>query len=77
MIQATRKPRVLVVDDNAALVDNLTEVLEEAGYAVRGYGTCAGALAGARDGFDVALVDLRLDGDGTVCAGPEGGIAGR
>jgi two-component system sensor histidine kinase HydH len=69
MIQATRRPRVLVVDDNAPLVENLTEVLEDAGYAVRGYGTCAGALAGAREGFDVALVDLRLpDGDGTVLA---------
>jgi two-component system, NtrC family, sensor histidine kinase HydH len=69
MSQSQRKPRVLVVDDNASLVENLTEILEDAGYAVHGYGTCASALQGAREGFDVALVDLRLpDGDGTVLA---------
>ncbi|HEX7625228.1 MAG TPA: ATP-binding protein [Anaeromyxobacteraceae bacterium] len=62
-------PRVLIVDDNAALVDNLREILEDAGYAVHGYGTCSAALQGAREGFDVALVDLRLpDGDGTALA---------
>ncbi len=62
--------RLLVVDDNHGLVENLCEILDAAGYAVRGAGTCAGALAHARDeGFDVALVDLRLpDGDGTALA---------
>ena len=66
---ATRRPRVLIVDDNASLVENLREILEEAGYAVRSAGTCADAVAAARDGFDVALVDLRLpDGDGTLLA---------
>ncbi|GEJ59160.1 sensor histidine kinase [Anaeromyxobacter diazotrophicus] len=70
MSQLHDRPRVLVVDDNATLVENLTEILEEAGYAVRGHGTCAEALHGAREqGFDVALVDLRLpDGDGTALA---------
>ena len=63
------KPRILIVDDNAALVENLKEILDDAGYAVHGYGTCRAALAGAREGFDVALVDLRLpDGDGTALA---------
>jgi signal transduction histidine kinase len=61
--------RILVVDDNAALVENVAEILQGAGYAVRGAGTCAAALAHAREGFDVALVDLRLpDGDGTALA---------
>jgi signal transduction histidine kinase len=69
MSQIQKKPRILIVDDNATLVDNLTEILEEAGYAVHGHATCSAALAGARDGFDVALVDLRLpDGDGTALA---------
>jgi two-component system, NtrC family, sensor histidine kinase HydH len=64
-----RRPRVLVVDDNAALVDNLSEILKEAGYAVRGASSCAAAVPAAREGFDVALVDLRLpDGDGTALA---------
>ena len=64
-----KKPRLLIVDDNLALVENLTEILDEAGYAVHGHTTCASALQGAREGFDVALVDLRLpDGDGTALA---------
>jgi signal transduction histidine kinase len=67
--QPQKKPRLLIVDDNTSLVENLTEILEDAGYAVHGYGTCRSALAGAREGFDVALVDLRLpDGDGTALA---------
>jgi two-component system sensor histidine kinase HydH len=67
--QPQKKPRLIIVDDNASLVENLTEILEDAGYAVHGYGTCRSALAGAREGFDIALVDLRLpDGDGTALA---------
>jgi len=67
---AQARPRVLIVDDNAGLAENLAEVLEEAGYAVRQAGTCAAAEAVAQaEGFDVALVDLRLpDGDGTALA---------
>jgi DNA-binding NtrC family response regulator len=71
MTTAPARPRVLLVDDNAALVENLSEVLEDAGYAVRGAASCAEALqvAGEAGGFDVALVDLRLpDGDGTALA---------
>lgn len=66
---APRRPRILVVDDNAAQADNLREILEDAGYAVRASGSCADAEAAAHEGFDVALVDLRLpDGDGTELA---------
>ncbi|WIG97739.1 ATP-binding protein [Myxococcus sp. SDU36] len=62
-------PSVLVVDDNAAFLDNLEELLGDAGYAVRGASSCKAAHARAREGFDVALVDLRLpDGDGTALA---------
>jgi signal transduction histidine kinase len=69
MKDSPKKARVLIVDDNAPLVANLSEVLEGAGYAVRGAGTCAAALPLAREGFDVALVDLRLpDGDGSALA---------
>jgi signal transduction histidine kinase len=76
MKDAARKARLLVVDDNESLVENLCEILEGAGYQVRGAGTCAGALALARDGFDVALVDLRLpDGDGTALAPQLKGLA--
>ena len=69
MMDAPKKARILIVDDNAGLVENLSEILEGAGYVVRGAGTCAAALPLAREGFDVALVDLRLpDGDGTALA---------
>jgi two-component system sensor histidine kinase HydH len=69
MKERSDRPRVLVVDDNEALVDNLKEILEGAGYAVRAASSCGVALALAREGFDVALVDLRLpDGDGTALA---------
>ena len=63
------RPRLLVIDDNESLTDNLREILEDAGYAVRTAGTVAAALQCAAQGFDVALVDLRLpDGDGTALA---------
>ncbi len=61
---------VLCVDDNAAHCDNLREILEDEGYAVRVAGCCADAMARAEEGFDVALVDVRLpDGDGVAFAG--------
>jgi signal transduction histidine kinase len=63
------RPKLLLVDDNRALVENLQEILLEAGYQVACAGTCAEALRLAADGFDVALVDLKLpDGDGTLLA---------
>jgi two-component system sensor histidine kinase HydH len=65
----SRRPRVLVVDDNAAFLDNLQELLTDAGYEVSIAGSCRAARERAQGGFDVALVDLRLpDGDGTTLA---------
>jgi two-component system sensor histidine kinase HydH len=59
---------LLLVDDNAAFVDNLAEIFEAEGYVVRRAGTCAEARKQTR--FDVALVDVMLpDGDGTKLAG--------
>jgi len=65
----TQRARVLLVDDNAALVDNLCQILEDEGYEVRSASTGAQALEAARPGFDVALLDVRLpDADGTLLA---------
>jgi signal transduction histidine kinase len=65
----SHRPRVLVVDDNAAFLDNLHELLGDAGYAVTGATNCRQAREHAQFGFDVALVDLRLpDGEGTMLA---------
>ncbi|HET6438742.1 MAG TPA: ATP-binding protein [Anaeromyxobacter sp.] len=63
-------PRLLVVDDNAELADNLAEILRDGGHAVRCAPSCAEAMRlCALEPFDVALVDLRLpDGDGTTLA---------
>ena len=61
--------RILLVDDNVDLVDNLGEILEDEGYKVLRATSCATARARAAEGFDVALVDLRLpDGDGIELA---------
>lgn len=64
-------PKVLLVDDNEALLDNLGEILGDAGYQVQMAKTCATARqVPSGGGFDVALVDLRLpDGEGTALAG--------
>ncbi|HET8725003.1 MAG TPA: ATP-binding protein [Anaeromyxobacteraceae bacterium] len=65
----SRRPRALVVDDNAALAETIREILEDAGFSTRTAGSCAAAQAAARAGFDVALVDLGLpDGSGTELA---------
>jgi signal transduction histidine kinase len=61
--------RILLVDDNVDLVDNLSEILGDEGYEVLRATSCATARARATEGFDVALVDIRLpDGDGTELA---------
>ena len=62
--------RVLLVDDHAALLDNLREVLQEAGYAPLLATTARAALdLVPPGGFDVAIVDLRLpDQPGTELA---------
>ena len=61
--------RILLVDDNVDLIDNLGEILEDEGYKVLRATSAASARARATEGFDVALVDLRLpDGDGTELA---------
>ncbi len=60
--------KLLIVDDNRALAENLGEILEEAGYRVRLCTSCAEALLD-EGAFCVALVDVRLpDGDGLQLA---------
>lgn len=62
-------PRILVVDDNSALAENLVEILQDAGYQVRSTHSCASAEEAMAAGLDVALVDLKLpDGDGSKLA---------
>ncbi|HLL52704.1 MAG TPA: ATP-binding protein [Myxococcaceae bacterium] len=67
--QTIGTPRVLLVDDNPALTENLDEILQASGYSVKVTASCAAALEAGRGGFDVALVDFKLpDGEGTALA---------
>ncbi len=53
--------RVLVVDDNRDLAENLVEILECAGLEADGFDCPAAALAAVRPGvYGVAVVDLRM-----------------
>jgi signal transduction histidine kinase len=61
--------RILLVEDNPSLVNNLTNILNELGYSVRCAPTCRQALETGKDWLDIGLVDLMLpDGDGTELA---------
>jgi two-component system, NtrC family, response regulator HydG len=57
------RPRVLVVDDDHALVDALTEGLADAGYEAIGMTSSLDAgLALQKDPFDALVTDLRMPG---------------
>lgn len=52
--------RILVIEDNEALAENLIEILGDEGAEVRVAGTAAEARATLDQSFDVALVDVQL-----------------
>ena len=53
--------RILVVDDNQDLADNLVEILAEFGHeAVAAYGASEALQAASQSAFDLALVDIRM-----------------
>jgi signal transduction histidine kinase len=52
--------RVLLVEDNEDLAENVSEILEDLGVSVRVVHDGASALASAAEGFDVAVVDVGL-----------------
>src|SRR5262245_38733873 len=55
--------KILVVDDNADLAENLAEILGDEGFEVRVSTDPARALAEAQGfAFDVALLDVRMPG---------------
>jgi signal transduction histidine kinase len=63
------KARILAVDDTAAMLDNLAQILTDAGYETLTADCATAALQAASAGFDVAIVDLRLpDGGGLALA---------
>lgn len=52
--------RVLVIEDNQELADNLVEILEDEGAQVRVASTAAAARRLLDEGLDVALLDVQL-----------------
>jgi len=58
--------RILLVDDDAALVDSLRDILEDAGYAVSAASNCRDALAELQHSdVELMLLDYNLpDGKG-------------
>jgi CheY-like chemotaxis protein len=55
--------RVLVVDDDRDLADNLVEILADSGHVARAVYSGPSALdSAASDRFDLALVDIRMPG---------------
>jgi signal transduction histidine kinase len=63
------RSKVLIVDDNQELSENLREILELNGYQAGVAASRQAGLLESKNGFDVALVDVVLpDGDGTELA---------
>ncbi len=56
--------RILIVDDNEDLADNVAELLDDVGYEVQVAYSASGALSllVAEQCFDYALLDVRMDG---------------
>lgn len=58
-----RKPRVLVVDDNFALVETLLDILDVRGYEAVGAESALSAIEKVREQpFDVILMDIKMPG---------------
>jgi two-component system sensor histidine kinase/response regulator len=61
MMSDTRPARLLVVDDEAALMRSLCETLRDRGYEVTGFTSARAALVALREGaFDLLLADLAM-----------------
>jgi len=65
MASQINKLRVLVIEDEAVIAEQIKWFLEDAGMIVAGsFGNLADALAGAVNGeFEVALIDINLGGE--------------
>jgi DNA-binding NtrC family response regulator len=60
---ATKRPDVLVVDDESGMRDTLVEILELHGYRVSSAPDGETAFAAVQDGsFDVVVMDVRMPG---------------
>ena len=59
----SRPPRVLVLEDNAAMLKAMSDALEDQGYEVLAVGNSAAAVDLARrEAFDLVVTDIRMEG---------------
>ena len=58
--------RVLIVEDDPDIVDYLGLFLEDEGYEVEGVGTCAEAVARAREAECTSVIDFRVEAEDSV-----------
>src|SRR4051812_9070806 len=60
---ASKPVKVLIIDDNVALAENIAEILEIAGHLTSVAGTAEAALAMVQESIpDVVVTDYRLPG---------------
>lgn len=55
-----RRPVIAVVDDDRRVIESLEDLLESAGYQVRGFAAAAPLLARGFSGIDVLITDIGL-----------------
>ena len=56
-------PRILLIDDDAAVRESMSRTLKSAGYTVQTAASGEEGLTAAREGsFDVILSDMRMPG---------------
>ncbi len=54
------EPRILIVEDNEDLADNVAEMFDDLAAEIKVVTTANDALKAARHGFDLAILDVRL-----------------
>jgi DNA-binding NtrC family response regulator len=59
---SARQRRILIVDDNVSLAENIAEILESQGYTTRTANTGEEALEAVLDDVGIVITDFRLPG---------------
>lgn len=59
---APNRPRIVIVDDNLELAENIAEILSLDGYASEVFGSAEDALPAVSEGVVIVVTDYRLPG---------------
>ena len=57
-----KRPVVAIVDDDVRLLESLSDLLESAGYAARGFSSAGSLLINGLSGLDVLITDIGMPG---------------